>query len=158
MRSPRYLPAPLRIDVPWRPGMQQKRQPDNSLESLFSARWFAWSPERGLGALSGASGQHAFVIRGDSTLLEPHTRRRFSGKLKRCSIFPKQFRRSRNGRQSKLANPFQDMPALQALLMHRIHSVRRSKTGSERDFSSLYPLEMDNLTSNFDVPYTYNST
>jgi hypothetical protein len=61
------------------------------------------------------------------------------------------------GGSPSFANPFQDVagtPGASYPANPFPYSV--PKPGQDVNFQSLYPLEMDNLTSDFDVPYTYN--
>jgi hypothetical protein len=61
------------------------------------------------------------------------------------------------GGSPSFANPFQDIagtPGASYPVNPFPYSV--PKPGQNVNFTSLYPLEMDNLTYDFDVPYTYN--
>ena len=61
------------------------------------------------------------------------------------------------GGSPSFANPFQDIAGTPgASYPTNPFPYTVPKPGPNVSFSSLYPLEMDNLTSEFDVPYTYN--
>jgi hypothetical protein len=61
------------------------------------------------------------------------------------------------GGSPSFANPFQDIAGTPgASYPTNSFPYTVPKPGPNVNFSSLYPLEMDNLTAEFGVPYTYN--
>ena len=61
------------------------------------------------------------------------------------------------GGNPSFKNPFQDIAGTPgASYSANPFPYTAPKPGQNVDFSSLYPLEMDNLTSAYDVPYVYN--
>jgi hypothetical protein len=125
----------------------------------FSPRvGFAWSQDSGLGPLSGASAEHAFVVRGGFGVY--WNRGQSEGTQENSSDPP--FSLTTEGAASlggspSFANPFQDIantPGASYATNPFPYTV--PTPGQNVNFSSLYPLEMDNVSSNFDVPYTYN--
>jgi hypothetical protein len=125
----------------------------------FSPRiGLAWSPNRGLGPLSGASHQHALALRGGFGVY--WNRAQGEGTQENSNDAPF----SQNsvgaaglGGSPGFANPFQDIAAtVGASYATNPFPYIVPKPGQNVNFSSLYPLEMDNLTSAFDVPYAYN--
>jgi hypothetical protein len=119
---------------------------------------FAWSPNRSLGILTGASGQHTFAIRGGFGVYW----NRVQGEGAQVNSNDPPFSESSVGAAALggspgFANPFQDIAGTPgASYTANPFPYAVPKPGANVNFMSLYPLEMDNLTSEFDVPYTYN--
>ncbi|MGC2163143.1 MAG: carboxypeptidase-like regulatory domain-containing protein [Silvibacterium sp.] len=119
---------------------------------------FAWSPENGFGALTGAPGQHAFVVRGGFGVY--WNRGQSEGMQENSSDPP--FSLTTEGAASlggspSFANPFQDIADTPgASYPSNPFPYTVPKPSPNVDFSSLYPTEMDNVSPDFDVPYTYN--
>ena len=153
-----FTGAPPGLMYPGDPGCNKNGSPTTHWNHFSPRVGFAWSPERGLGALSGASGQHAFVIRGGFGLYW----NRIQGEGSQVNSNDAPFSQNSLGAAGmggnpSFANPFQDIAGTPgASYASNPFPYAVPKPGQNVDFSSLYPLEMDNLTSNFDVPYTYN--
>lgn len=119
---------------------------------------FAWSPDGSLGWLTGGQGEHDFVLRGGFGIY--WNRAQSEGTQENSSDPP--FSLTTEGAASlggnpSFANPYQDIantPGASYTANPFPYVVPRP--GQHVNFASLYPLEMDNVSPNFDVPYTYN--
>jgi hypothetical protein len=125
----------------------------------FSPRvGFAWSPNNNLGVVSGAPGQHELVVRGGFGLY--WNRGQAEGAQMNSYDPPfslNSLGASGLGGNPSFANPFADIAGTPgASYSANPFPYTAPKPGQNVDFSSLYPLEMDNLTSAYDVPYAYN--
>ena len=125
----------------------------------FSPRvGFAWSPNGGLGSLTGTPGQHAFAIRGGFGLYW----NRMQGEGAQVNSNDPPFSENSVGAAAlggnpSFADPFADIAGTPgASYSANPFPYTVPKPGTNVNFMSLYPLEMDNLPSDFDVPYTYN--
>jgi hypothetical protein len=125
----------------------------------FSPRaGFAWSPSSGWSLLTGPAGQHKFVVRGGFGIY--WNRGQSEGMQENSSDPP--FSLTTEGAASLggspgFANPFHDIantPGASYGTNPFPYTV--PAPGQNVNFSSLYPTEMDNVSSDFDVPYTYN--
>ncbi|GGH08676.1 hypothetical protein GCM10011586_26330 [Silvibacterium dinghuense] len=125
----------------------------------FSPRvGFAWSPMNGPQSIFGAHGQGTFVVRGGFGVY--WNRVQAEGAQENSNDPPfslSSVGASGLGGNPGFANPFADIagtPGASYTANPFPYSV--PKPGSDVSFASLYPLGMDNLTADFDVPYTYN--
>ena len=143
---------------PGDPGCNRNGSPTTHWNHFSPRVGFAWSPDIPLAGLSGAPGQHALVIRGGFGLYW----NRVSGEGSQVNQNDPPFALSSVGAAGlggnpSFANPFQDIAGTPgASYSTNPFPYAIPKPGQNVDFSSLYPLEMDNLTSAFNVPYTYN--
>ncbi|MGB6690837.1 MAG: carboxypeptidase-like regulatory domain-containing protein [Terracidiphilus sp.] len=150
--------APPGTLYPGDPGCNRNGSPTTHWDHLSPRVGFAWSPNSGLGALSGTPGQHAFVIRGGFGLYW----NRVQGEGAQVNSNDPPFSENSVGAAGlggnpSFANPFQDIAGTPgASYPANPFPYAVPKPGQNVSFMSLYPLEMDNLTSDFDVPYTYN--
>jgi hypothetical protein len=142
---------------PGDPGCNRNGSPTTHWNHFSPRVGFALSPDLP-GNISGAPGQHALVIRGGFGLYW----NRVSGEGSQVNQNDPPFALSSVGAAGlggnpSFANPFQDIagtPGASYAANPFPYAVPTS--GQNVNFSSLYPLEMDNLTSAFNVPYTYN--
>jgi hypothetical protein len=150
--------APPGLLYPGDPGCNKNGGPTTHWNHFSPRVGFAWSPDGGLGARAGARGQHSLVIRGgvglywNRTQAEGAQMNSYDAPFTQSSIGA-----SGLGGNPSFANPFADIagtPGASYGANPFPYSV--PKPGQNVNFSSLYPLEMDNLTSDYGVPYTYN--
>jgi hypothetical protein len=150
--------APPGLLYPGDPGCNEDGSPTTHWDHFSPRVGFAWSPKLNLGALTGAPGQHAFVIRGGFGLYW----NRVQGEGAQVNSNDPPFSESSVGAAAlggnpSFANPFADIAGTPgASYPANPFPYAVPKPGANVNFMSLYPLEMDNLTSEFDVPYTYN--
>src|SRR6202453_511225 len=150
--------APPGLLYPGDPGCNRNGSSTTHWNHFSPRVGFAWSPDLRLGALSGGPGHHPLVIRVGFGLYW----NRVSGEGSQVnSIDPplslSSVAAAALGGNPSFQNPFQDIadtPGASYPANPFPYTV--PKSGQNVNFTSLYPLEMDNLTSNFDVPYTYN--
>jgi hypothetical protein len=150
--------APPGTLYPGDPGCNRNGSPTTHWAHLSPRVGFAWSPNGALGALSGSQGQHALVIRGGIGLYW----NRVQGEGAQVNSNDPPFSENSEGAAGlggnpSFANPFADIagtPGASYPANPFPYAVPRP--GQNVSFMSLYPLEMDNLTSDVDVPYTYN--
>jgi hypothetical protein len=152
-----FTGAPPGTLYPGDPGCNKYGSPTTHWDHMSPRIGFAWSPNGGLGALSGQDG-HAFAVRGGFGVY--WNRLQFEGAQINSNDPPFSLNSvgaAALGGSPSFANPFQDVagtPGASYPANPFPYSV--PKPGQDVNFQSLYPLEMDNLTSDFDVPYTYN--
>lgn len=150
--------APPGLLYPGDPGCNRNGGPTTHWKNFSPRAGFAWSPGSGFGALSGSPGQHSLVVRGGFGIY--WNRPQGEGTQENSNDAP--FSENSLGAASlggspSFANPFQDIAGTPgASYTTNPFPYTVPKPGPNVNFSSLYPLEMDNLTSKFDVPYTYN--
>ncbi|MGA2807015.1 MAG: carboxypeptidase-like regulatory domain-containing protein [Terracidiphilus sp.] len=150
--------APPGLLYPGDPGCNKNGSPTTHWNHFSPRVGFAWSPDRGFGALSGAPGQHALVIRGGFGLYW----NRVQGEGSQVNSNDAPFSLNSVGAAGlggnpSFANPFADIAGTPgASYPANPFPYAVPKPGQNVNFVPLYPLEMDNLTSDFDVPYTYN--
>jgi hypothetical protein len=119
---------------------------------------FAWSPVASFGALTGPSGQNGFVVRGGFGLYW----NRVQGEGAQVNSNDPPFSENSVGAAGlggnpSFANPFADIAGTPgASYPTNPFPYTVPKAGQNVSFQSLYPLEMDNLSADVDVPYTYN--
>jgi hypothetical protein len=153
-----FAGAPPGLLYPGDPGCNKNGSPTTHWNHFSPRVGFAWSPNSGLGALSGVSGKHELVIRGGFGLYW----NRAQGESAQMNSYDPPFVQNSLGAAGlggnpSFANPYHDIadtPGASYSANPFPYTV--PKPGQNVNFSSLYPLEMDNLTSDFDVPYTYN--
>ena len=150
--------APPGLLYPGDPGCNKSGGPVTHWDHFAPRVGFAWSPESGFGVLTGAPGQHAFVVRGGFGVY--WNRGQAEGTQENSSDPP--FSLTTEGAASlggspSFANPFQDIADTPgASYSSNPFPYTVPKPGPNVDFSSLYPTEMDNVSPDFDVPYTHN--
>ena len=150
--------APPGLLYPGDPGCNRNGGPTTHWKHVSPRAGFSWSPGDGFGALSGTTGQHALVVRGGFGVY--WNRPQSEGTQENSNDAP--FSENSLGAASlggspSFANPFNDIAGTAAASYGaNPFPYTAPKPGQNVNFSSLYPLEMDNLTSAFDVPYTYN--
>ncbi len=150
--------APPGTLYPGDPGCNRNGSPRTHWNHFSPRVGFAWSPDSGLGVLTGPAGQRAFVVRGGFGVYWNRTQ----GEGAQVNSNDPPFSENSVGAAGlggnpSFANPFADIagtPGASYPANPFPYSVPRP--GQNVNFMSLYPLEMDNLTSDFDVPYTYN--
>jgi hypothetical protein len=153
-----FTGAPPGTLYPGDPGCNKYGSATTHLDHFSPRVGFAWSPDGGPDALSGLTGQHALVVRGGFGLYY----NRIQGEGAQVNSNDPPFSLSSVGAAGLggnpgFANPFQDIagtPGSSYSANPFPYAV--PKPGQNVDFSSLYPLEMDNITSDYNVPYTYN--
>jgi hypothetical protein len=150
--------APPGLLYPGDPGCNRNGGPTTHWNHYSPRVGFAWSPNGGFGPLSGAPGQHALVIRGGFGLY--WNRGQAEGSQMNSYDPPfslNSLGASGLGGNPSFANPFQDIAGTPgASYSTNPFPYTAPKPGQNVNFSSLFPLEMDNLTSEYDVPYAYN--
>jgi hypothetical protein len=150
--------APPGLLYPGDPGCNQNGSPTTHCDHLSPRVGFAWSPNAKFGVLTGAPGQHGFVVRGGFGVYW----NRVQGEGAQVNSNDPPFSENSEGAASLggtpgFANPFADIAGNpSASFSTNPFPYAVPKPGPNVSFMSLYPLEMDNLTSEFDVPYTYN--
>ncbi|MGB9148490.1 MAG: carboxypeptidase-like regulatory domain-containing protein, partial [Acidobacteriaceae bacterium] len=150
--------APPGTLYPGDPGCNKNGGPTSHWDHFSPRLGFAWSPEGGFGVLTGPAGKRAFVVRGGLGLYW----NRVQGEGAQVNSNDPPFSENSVGAAGLggnpgFANPFADIadtPGASYPANPFPYSVPRP--GQNVNFMSLYPLEMDNLTSDVDVPYTYN--
>jgi hypothetical protein len=150
--------APPGLLYPGDPGCNKNGSPTTHWDHFSPRIGFAWSPNGKLGALLGTSGRHDFVIRGGLGIYW----NRVQGEGAQVNSNDAPFSENSVGAAGlggnpSFANPFADIagtPGASYPTNPFPYSV--PKPGANVNFMSLYPLEMDNLTSEWDTPYTYN--
>lgn len=118
---------------------------------------FAWSPDGGLGVLTGAPGQHLFAVRGGFGVY--FNRDQEEGSLQNLLDPPfSQFSSGAAdvGGSPAFANPFQDITGNAALSEANKFPFTPPKPGQQVNFSSYLPLDINNFDPKYTVPYTYN--
>jgi hypothetical protein len=150
--------APPGLLYPGDPGCNRNGSPTTHWNHFSPRAGFAWSPNSGLGPLTGDQGQHSLVVRGGFGVY--WNRPQSEGTQENSNDAPfseNSLGAAGLGGSPSFANPFQDIagnPGASYPANPFPYTV--PAPGANVNFSSLYPLEMDNLTSAFDVPYTYN--
>ena len=150
--------APPGLLYPGDPGCNRSGGPTTHWNHYSPRVGFAWSPSSGFGALSGTSGQHSLVIRGGFGVYW----NRIQGEGSQVNSNDPPFSQnllgaSGLGGNPSFANPYQDIAGTPgASYPSNPFPYAVPKPGQNVSFVPLSPLEMDNLNSNFDVPYTYN--
>ena len=153
-----FTGAPPGLLYPGDPGCNRNGSPTTHWNHFSPRVGFAWSPDLRLGLLSGRPGQHALAIRGGFGVYW----NRVSGEGSQVNSNDPPFSLSSVGAAAlggnpSFANPFADIAGTPgASYATNPFPYAVPKPGQNVNFSSLYPLEMDNLTSSFDVPYAYN--
>jgi len=150
--------APPGTLYPGDPGCNKNGSPTTHWDHFSPRLGFAWSPEGGFGVLTGPAGERAFVVRGGFGLYW----NRVQGEGAQVNSNDPPFSENSVGAAGlggnpSFANPFADItgtPGASYPANPFPYSV--PTPGQNVNFMSLYPLEMDNLTSDVDVPYTYN--
>ncbi|MHB1839498.1 MAG: carboxypeptidase-like regulatory domain-containing protein [Acidobacteriaceae bacterium] len=118
---------------------------------------FAWSPDRGLGLLTGAPGEHLFSVRGGFGVY--YNRNQEEGSLQNLGDPPFVFRShgaADLGGSPAFANPFQDVAGRAGLSEANPFPFTPPLAGQTVNFRPLEPLDINNTASNYAVPYTYN--
>lgn len=153
-----YPNAPPGLLYPGDPGCNKNGSPTTHWGHFSPRVGFAWTPNGKLGALLGTAGRHDFVIRGGFGVYW----NRVQGEGAQVNSNDAPFSENSVGAAGlggnpSFANPFADIagtPGASYPTNPFPYSV--PKPGASVNFMSLYPLEMDNLTSEWDTPYTYN--
>jgi hypothetical protein len=158
VQSKVFTGAPPGLLYPGDPGCNKNGSPTTHWDHFSPRVGFAWSPNGGLGALSGPAGQHAFVVRGGFGVYW----NRVQGEGAQVNSNDPPFSENSVGAAGlggnpSFANPFADIAGTAgASYPANPFPYVVPKPGQNVNFMSLYPIEEDNLTSDFDVPYTYN--
>jgi len=117
---------------------------------------FAWTPNTGFGALSGAPGQHSFVIRGGFGVY--YNRGQAEGTQENSADPPfslNSLGAAGLGGNPSFANLLRTLPTLRARLTNNPFPTQ-FQSQAECELRLSLSSGMDNLTSAYDVPYTYN--
>ena len=150
--------APPGLLYPGDPGCNRNGGPTTHWNHFSPRAGFAWSPNGGFAPLTGDPGQHSLVVRGGFGVY--WNRPQSEGTQENSNDAPfslNSLGAAGMGGSPSFANPFQDIAGTPgASYPTNPFPYTVPKPGPNVNFSSLYPLEMDNLTSEFDVPYTYN--
>lgn len=158
LQSKVFPGAPPGLLYPGDAGCNRNGSPTTHWDHFSPRVGFAWSPDGGPQILTGSSGQRAFVVRGGVGLYW----NRVQGEGAQVNSNDPPFSESSVGAAGlggnpSFANPFADIAGTPgASYPSNPFPYAVPKPGQNVNFMSLYPLEMDNLTSDFDVPYTYN--
>ena len=147
--------APPGLLYPGDPNCNRNGSPTTHWNHFSPRLGFAWTPSGGSRALVG---HNDFVVRGGFGLYW----NRIQGEGAQVNSNDPPFSQNSVGAAGlggspSFANPFADIagnPGASYAANPFPYSV--PKAGQKVSFNSLYPLEMDNLTPDFDVPYTYN--
>ncbi|MHB1745682.1 MAG: outer membrane beta-barrel protein, partial [Acidobacteriaceae bacterium] len=118
---------------------------------------FAWSPDRGLGLLTGAPGEHLFSVRGGFGVY--YNRNQEEGSLQNLGDPPFVFRShgaADLGGSPAFANPFQDVAGRAGLSEANPFPFTPPLAGQTVNFRPLEPLDINNTDPSYAVPYTYN--
>ena len=150
--------APPGLLYPGDPGCNRNGGPVTHWDQFSPRFGFAWSPSDGLGLLSGPSGQNALVVRGGFGMY--WNRGQFEGAQINSNDPPFSLNSvgaAGLGGNPSFANPFADIAGTPgASYPANPFPYAVPTPGQNVNFMPLYPLEMDNLSADFDVPYTYN--
>ncbi len=150
--------APPGLLYPGDPGCNKNGSPTTHWDHFSPRVGFAWSPDLSLGVLTGEPGRHDFVVRGGFGVYW----NRVQGEGAQVNSNDPPFSETSVGAAAlggnpSFANPFADIAGNpSASFPANPFPYTVPTPGQNANFMSLYPLEMDNLTSDFDVPYTYN--
>jgi len=150
--------APPGLLYPGDPNCNKNGSPTTKWDHFSPRIGFAWSPNLNLGALTGEPGQHAFAIRGGFGVYW----NRLQGEGAQVNSNDPPFSENSVGAAAlggnpSFANPFADIAGTPgASFPSNPFPYAVPTPGANVNFMSLYPLEMDNLTPDFNVPYTYN--
>jgi Carboxypeptidase regulatory-like domain len=158
VQSKVFSGAPPGTLYPGDPGCNKNGSPTTHWDHFSPRLGFAWSPQGSFGVLTGPAGQRAFVLRGGLGLYW----NRVQGEGAQVNSNDPPFSENSVGAAGlggnpSFADPFADIagtPGASYPVNPFPYSV--PTPGQNVSFMSLYPLEMDNLTSDVDVPYTYN--
>lgn len=150
--------APPGTLYPGDPGCNRNGSPTTHWNHFSPRLGFAWSPSRGFSFLTGPAAQRAFVLRGGFGVYW----NRIQGEGAQVNSNDPPFSENSVGAAGlggspSFANPFADIAGNSGASYPANpfpYSVPRP--GQNVNFMSLYPLEMDNLTAGYNVPYTYN--
>lgn len=150
--------APPGLLYPGDHGCNRNGGPTTHWDHLAPRAGFAWSPNQGLGLLTGTSGEHLLVLRGGFGVY--WNRGQAEGAQENSSDPP--FSLTSQGAAAlggspSFANPYHDIantPGASYATNPFPYAVPHP--GQNVNFTSLYPLDMDNTSATFDVPYTYN--
>ncbi len=150
--------APPGLLYPGDPGCNKNGSPTTHWDHFSPRVGFSWSPSGKLGELLGTTGRHDLVIRGGFGVYW----NRVQGEGAQVNSNDPPFSESSVGAAGlggnpSFANPFADIagnPGASYPTNPFPYAV--PKPGANVNFMSLYPMEMDNLTSEWDTPYTYN--
>ncbi len=150
--------APPGLLYPGDQGCNRNGGPTTHWDHLSPRVGFTWSPGGRVGSLLSNSAQHTVVVRGGFGLYWNRTQ----GESEQMNSYDPPFVLNSLGAAGLggnpgFANPFADIASTPgASYSANPFPYAVPRPGTNVDFSSLYPLEMDNLTSDYDVPYTYN--
>lgn len=153
-----FTSAPPGLLYPGDSGCNRNGGPTTHWNHLSPRVGFTWSPDGALGSLIGNSNQHTLVLRGGFGLYWNRTQ----GESAQMNSSDPPFVLNSLGAAGKggnpgFANPFHDIAdTTGASYTSNPFPYNVPTAGKNVDFSSLFPLEMDNLTSDYNVPYTYN--
>lgn len=157
-RSKVFPNAPPGLLYPGDAGCNKYGSPTTHLDHFSPRAGFAWSPGGKLGEMLGAAGRHDFVVRGGFGLYY----NRVQGEGAQVNSNDPPFSENSEGAASLggnpgFANPFADIAGNpNASFPGNPFPYTVPKPSANVSFMSLYPMEMDNLTKEVDVPYTYN--
>ncbi len=158
VQSKVFTNAPPGLLYPGDPGCNRNGGPVTHWDHLSPRVGFAWSPAKALGPVFGPPGEHAFVLRGGFGVY--WNRPQAEGTQENSNDPPFSLNSvgaAGLGGSPSFANPFADIADRPgASYAANPFPYQVPGPGQNVSFASLYPLEMDNLTSAFDVPYTYN--
>jgi hypothetical protein len=149
--------APPGTLYPGDPGCNRNGGPSTHWRNLAPRFGFAWSPDSNWNYLTGAPGQHSFVVRGGFGLY--WNRAQAEGAQENSNDPPFSLNSvgaAGLGGSPSFANPFADIAGNPQASLPNPYPYSVPKPGQNVNFSSLYPLGLDNLSADVDVPYTYN--
>jgi len=118
---------------------------------------FDWSPESGLGWMTGPAGQHLFAVRGGIGLY--YNRDSEEAQLQNLEDPPYGLNSQGAGGlggSPSFANPFQDVSGNPAASEANPYPYAFPTPGQNIDFSALAPYLLSTISPSYDVPYAYN--
>ena len=118
---------------------------------------FAWSPDGGLGMLTGTPGEHLFSVRGGFGMY--YNRNQEIGQLQSIGDPPFEFHTfgaADKGGSPAFANPFQDVAGRTAFSEANPFPFVEPQPGQPVNFRPYEPLDVISYVSNYAVPYTFN--
>ncbi len=151
--------APPGLLYPGDPGCN-KNGGDTIKYKNFAPRFgFAWSPDSGLGSLTGGQGQHLFALRGGFGIY--YNRDQEEGSLQNLSDAPFGLGTSGAtdvGGSPAFANPFQDVANRPGLSEpNKFPFVPPAQSSySSINFNNYEPMDINSISPTYAVPYTAN--
>lgn len=149
--------APPGLLYPGDPGCNKNGGDTTKFKNFGPRIGFDWSPDSGLGRLTGAPGQHLFALRGGFGIY--YNRDQEEGSLQNLSDAPfglgSQGAADVGGSPS-FANPFQDVANRPGLSEANKFPFVAPTAGATVNFNNYEPLDINSVSPTYAVPYTAN--